>query len=200
MNELTELRRKIGDQTFIDLLNNIRLGQCSNDNRVQLQQSKINIKKSPPDATLIYAENKSKDDYNTSKLSKSNHPEITPKSIDVFSEITPLDLQTSPFSKLTGCLLLSLKLRKCACVMITTSIDLNDRLINGRFGIVCDFGFIDSSITKLYLKLDDENAGKRAMLKDSYALNHQLVPVQIVGANIKISKNSSQTLKRLIFH
>ena len=34
------------------------------------------------------------------------------------------------------------------------------------------------------------------MLKDSYALNHQVVPIQMVEATIKISKNSSQTFKR----
>ena len=66
----------------------------------------------PPDAALIYAENKPKYDYNTSKLSKLNHSEITTKAINVFLVTTPLDLQTSLFSKLTDGLLLSLKLRK----------------------------------------------------------------------------------------
>ena len=32
--------------------------------------------------------------------------------------------------------------------MITSNIDLADRLINGQFGIVFDFTYIDSSITK----------------------------------------------------
>ena len=35
--------------------------------------------------------------------------------------------------------------------MITSSIDLDDRLINGQFGIVFDFGYVSSSITKVYL-------------------------------------------------
>ena len=47
--------------------------------------------------------------------------------------------------------------------MIAAHIDLNDRLVNGQFGKVYDFGFISSSITKFYLELDDENAGKKAM-------------------------------------
>ena len=55
--------------------------------------------------------------------------------------------------------------------MIKTNLDLNDRSINGQFGTVYDFGFINSSITKVYLKLNDENAGKKAMLKNSFALN-----------------------------
>ena len=82
--------------------------------------------------------------------------------------------------------------------MITTNMDLNDRLI-GRFGTVYDFGFINSLVTKEYLKLDDENAGKRVMLKDLYVLNHQVVLTQMVEENIQISKNSSQTLKEAQF-
>ena len=67
--------------------------------------------------------------------------------------------------------------------MITTNIDLNDRLVNGLFGTVYDFGFINSSIIRVYLKLDDKNAGKKAMLKDSYALDHQVLSIQMVEAN-----------------
>ena len=65
----------------------------------------------------------------------------------------PLDLQTSLSSKLTGGLLLSLKLKKGERVMITTNIDLNDSWINGQFRTVYDFSFINSSVTKVYLKL-----------------------------------------------
>ena len=39
--------------------------------------------------------------------------------------------------------------------MIKSNIDLADRLINGQFGVVFDFAYIDSSITKVYVKLDD---------------------------------------------
>ena len=51
----------------------------------------------------------------------------------------------------------------------------------------------------MYLKLDDENTGKKVILKDSCALNHQVVSIQMVKTNIKISKNSSQTIKRTQF-
>ena len=49
------------------------------------------------------------------------------------------------------------------------------------------------------LKLDDENAGKNAMLKDSYALKHQVVSIQIVEPNAKICKYSLQAFKRTQF-
>ena len=44
--------------------------------------------------------------------------------------------------------------------MITSNIDLNDRLINYQFGIVLDFVYVSSLITKVYLKLDEEKAVK----------------------------------------
>ena len=84
----------------------------------------------------------------------------------MFSETIPLDLQTSFSSKSTGGLSLSLKLKKGAPVMNTTNIELKYRMINGQFGTVYDPGLIDSSITKAYLKLDDENTDKKTMLKD----------------------------------
>ena len=136
-----------------------------NDNRIKLQQRKITIKNSSPDATLIYAENKAKDDYNTSKLSKLNYSDTALKAIYVFPETMPLNLQTSLPSKLIAGLLLCLKLKKGAHVMIATNTELNDSLINGHFGTVYDFSFINSSVTKMYLKLDDENAGKKQCWK-----------------------------------
>ena len=53
--------------------------------------------------------------------------------------------------------------------MITSNINLADRLINDQFGVVFDFPYIVSSVTKVYVKLDDQNAGKNAMSKDLYA-------------------------------
>ena len=62
-----------------------------------------------------------------------------------------------------------------------------------------DFAYIDSSITKVYVKLDDQNAGKNAMSKDLYASKYKVVPIQRIEANIIISKNSSETFKRTQF-
>ena len=61
------------------------------------------------------------------------------------------------------------------------------------------FGYVRSSITNVYLKLDDENAVKNAMLKDPYASKDKVIPIQKVEANIKINKSSSETFKRSQF-
>ena len=55
------------------------------------------------------------------------------------------------------------------------------RLINDPFGIVLGLyylGYINSSITKVDMILDDEKAGKNAMLKDSYGLKYKVIPIQ----------------------
>ena len=80
--------------------------------------------------------------------------------------------------------------------MITSNIDLADCLINGQFGVVSGFAYIGSSVTKVYVKLDDQNAGKNAMSKDLYASKYKVVSIQRIEANIIISKISSETFKR----
>ena len=74
--------------------------------------------------------------------------------------------------------------------MITSNIDLSNWVVNGQFGIAFDFGYISSSITKVYLKLDDEKASNNAMLKDPYASKQKLLPIQKIEAIIKINKSS----------
>ena len=80
--------------------------------------------------------------------------------------------------------------------MITLNINLNDHLINGQFGVVFDFGYIESSITRVYVKLDDENAVKEAISKNVYLTKHRVVPIKRIVANIIISKNSSQNFQK----
>ena len=62
--------------------------------------------------------------------------------------------------------------------MITSNIDLADCLINGQFGVVFDFAYIDSLRTK------------NAMLKDLYVSKYKVVPIQRIEPNTIISKNS----------
>ena len=93
--ELTEVMRQKGDENFVNILNNIRIGKCSEDNVKQLQMRKIPIENVHPDATLLFTENSLKDDYNASKIGQLNHLEIKIESIDVFPDSTPIHLQTS---------------------------------------------------------------------------------------------------------
>ena len=155
MAELTEVMQQKGDE---NILNNIRIGKCSEDNVKQLQMRKIHIENVHPDATLLFTENSPKDNYNASKIGQLCHLEIKIESIDVFPDSTSMHLQTSLSSRSssTNAGLSSLmKLKKGVRIMITSNINLADRLINGQFGVVFDFAYIDSSITTVYVKLDD---------------------------------------------
>ena len=87
--------RQKGDGNFVNIVNNIRIGKCFEDNVKQLQMRKIPIENIHPDATLLFTENSLKDDYNASKIGQLNHLEIKIESIDVFPDSTPIHLQTS---------------------------------------------------------------------------------------------------------
>ena len=87
----------------------------------------------------MFAANYPKDDYNAGKIGQFNHLEIRIESIDVFPDSTPMHLQTSLSSRsssTTAGLSSLLKLKKGVRIMITSNIDLADRLINGQFGLV----------------------------------------------------------------
>ena len=152
---------------------------------------KIPVENVHPNATLMFAENSPKDYYNASKIGQPNHLEIKIESIFVFPDSAPMHLQTSFSSRssnTTTDLSSLLKVKKGVRIMITSSIDSNDSLINGQFGVVFDFAYIDSSITKVYVKLDDKNAGKNAMSKDLYASKYKAVLIQTIEESNIISK------------
>ena len=62
--------------------------------------------------------------------------------------------------------------------------------------VVFDFAYIDSSITKVYVKLDDQNAGKNAMSKDLYASKYKVVAIQRIEANDIISKKFFRNIQK----
>ena len=72
-------------------------------------------------------------------------------------------------------------------------------MINGQFWVVFEFGCINSSITKVYVKLEDKNAGKKAMPNNLYATKYKVAPTQRIDANIIINKNSFQIFKKTQF-
>ena len=61
----------------------------------QLQLRKIDLNSVPLDATVIFSENKLKDEYNACKLSQLNHFQIKVEAIDLFPDTKPIHLQTS---------------------------------------------------------------------------------------------------------
>ena len=97
---------------------------------------KIPIKNVHPDANLLFAENSPKYYYNASKMGQLNHLETKIESINIFPDSTTMLLQTSLSSRsssTTAGLSSLMKLKKGVRIMITSNINLADRLINGQF-------------------------------------------------------------------
>ena len=102
----------------------------------------------------------------------------------------------------TGGLAYTLKLKLNTKVMLTSNIDVTDKLNNGQMGRVYSFKFdLNGNIVKIYLKMDDETAGLRAMNSDTYAYQNKVVPVERVEKEIKLRKRrkSALSIKRLQF-
>ena len=115
MAELTEVMWQKGDENFVYVLNNIRI----EDNANQIQMRKMLIKNLHPDDTLSFAEKSPKDDHNASKIDHLSHLEIKIESIDVFTDSTPMHLQTSLSSRSSSTtvgLSSLLKLKKGVCI------------------------------------------------------------------------------------
>ena len=90
----------------------------------------------------------------------------------------------------TGGLAVLLKVKVNARVMVTTNVDLSDRLINGQIGTVKYFGLNQNEVDTIYIAFDDTSAGqKRINGNDVIARNNRWVPIRIGKTSIYISKN-----------
>ena len=88
--------------------------------------------------------------------------------------------------------------------MLTTNIDIQDRLINGQTGTVVRIQVNDSNEPKiLFIKFDDENGGKtvRSNAINTFATESHAIPLEPVLAKIKIRpcKASSPEFQRIQF-
>lgn len=90
-------------------------------------------------------------------------------------------------------------------VMLTTNIDIADRLINGQMGTVLKIGVneITQKPSIVYLKFDDTKAGQNLTRTsgNNFAKENALVPVQPVLTKIKLhpGKASSPEVQRIQF-
>ena len=199
--ELTECMRQQGDIEFISLLNSVREGKLSSHHISLLQTRSALTNEVPEDAIYIFATNAQKDVKNHEKLLAVTQPEITLCSTDKI----PPNISESQVQKALNCsvseaggLSKVLILKKYASVMITTNIDIQDRLINGQMGTVSDFYPNNNSVTTIFVKLDDQTAGLTRMRKSNYGMQHNVVPIYQTESHISLGKNSC-SITRLQF-
>ena len=197
--------RQRGDQIFISLLNNIRQDILTEEDTAILE-SKFISQDNPDylfDAVHIFAENSLVKNHNQCKLDELPGAEIELKAIDKLpSNITDAVLnriyERSQMD--TGGLAYNMVIKMNAKVMLTTNVNVEDKLCNGQIGVIRHIKYDRSNRPhKIYLRMEDEVIGIRTMQTDSYARSNNLVPIERVEKEIKIKKNrpSSPSIKRL---
>ena len=158
----------------------------------------------PSEALHIFAENKPTHSHNLDMLTKNESIQHCVPAIDEL----PKNVQTTVINKAlnrnqseTGGLAGLLNIKVNARVMSTVNIDIADRLINGQIGtlkhIVTDRG----NVVKIYMLMDDSNAGLKKRNSDALGRHNLCIPVEKAEASIRLraNKESSPVIKRTQF-
>ena len=206
LGELSEIMRQRGDTVFIDLLNNVRLGKLT-DQDVAILQSRFITEDNPNyphNALHLFAENVLVLEHNEKKLNELNGQEFIINAIDQIPRDVPARLINDALDRKqsdTGGLARILKLKVGAKIMITTNIDIEDRLINGQIGTVYNITVQNGIVKKVYIDFSDPMAGLRKKSTDPYGRIHGVVPIERSETDIHVKKNitSSPAIKRTQF-
>ena len=209
MVELTEIMRQKNDKAFTELLNRIRTASHTEDYIKVLQSRRITPSDPnyPSDALHIWAENAPVNEHNQTKLETIQAPLFLLKAKDQYPKNVnkqDIDRVLARGRSETGGLDFEIQIKEGATIMLTTNINIQDRLINGQMGTVVKIQVNESNKpTILYIQFDDENAGKTLINSsaNSFARENHLVPIEPVLAKIKVrpGKPSSPEIQRIQF-
>ena len=141
MIELTEIMRQKNDQPFAQLLNRFRTASQTEEDMKCIHSrstdpSDVNY---PSDVLHIWAENYYVDQHNNLKLQQIPKPLFHLKATDQYPPNVSKERIDSILSKGrsdTGGLDSNIYIKETARVMLTTNMDIADRLINGQLGTV----------------------------------------------------------------
>ena len=162
-----------GDLNFVGILNKIQTGEVDQDVEKFLRSRFIsnNNQTIPAEDLHIYAENAPVDIHTQSMLTTLVTPFITIKAIDKLPDkffLSENQLQnTQNMEQNETCNLpCALNLKIGAGVMITSKINIDDRLVNGMVRQVAHFFISYGRVKTVYLKFDDVNIGRSTMQSD----------------------------------
>ena len=211
MIELTEIMRQKDDQPFAELLNRFRTASQTEEDIKCIQSRAIadpSENSYPSDALHIWAENNPVNQHNEMKLENITGRLFHLKAIDQYPpNVSQQDIGrvlARPRSE-TGGLDSDIYIKETARVMLTTNIDIADRLINGQLGTIVriEVNQNNQNPTVIYIKFDDDKAGSSLIQRSSHPFirENQEVPLQPVLAKIKIRPNklSSPEIQRTQF-
>ena len=184
MAELTEVMRQRDDIDFVDLLNQVRLGQLDEE-KEKLLKSRFISKDSPDypaNTTHIFAENKPVEAYNLQMLDKlPGQKHLIYSEDEIPKHLNDGDkyfIETTRAGE-TGGLARVIELKEGARVSISKNIDIVDRLVNGQVGTVKRFKVdCNNKVSGIYVKLDDEKAGKKGANSDNVCRENNWVLIE----------------------
>lgn len=194
MIELTEMRQK-DDHNFIELLNRFRTGsQTEQDIKCINSRSTSPLAENyPSNALHIWAENDPVNEHNSKQLEQLSTPLFVPRTTDQYpTNATKQNIDTilSRGRSETGGLDFEVKIKEVARVMLTSNINIIDRLINGQMGTVARIAVnrVTTKPTVIYIKYDDRGAGTNLIQRSgsAYAREHGVVPIEPVLTKIKL--------------
>lgn len=211
MVELDQIMRQKDDQTFIQLLNRLRVTQHTEADICTIQSRSVDLNDKnnyPVNELHVWAENKPVMEFNNQRLQGIAMPLHVLQAIDQYpNNVSRHEIERvlSRGRSNTGGLDFEVHIKECARVMLTSNVDISDRLINGQLGTVAKISVneITQKATIVYVKFDDEDAGNLLIDKsaDTFAKENKVVPVKPILTKIKLNrgKRSSPEIQRLQF-
>ena len=210
MVELIQTMRQKDDEAFTRLHNRIRVAQHTEEDICTIQAKSISVtnKNYPSNGLHVWAENKPVMEYNNKRLEEIPLSLHVLQATDQYPQNVSryeIDRVLSKGRSATGGLDFEINIKESARVMLTSNVDISDRLVNGQLGNVARIllNEISGKPTTVYVKFDDELAGNSLINKsgDKFAIQNKVVPIKPILSKIKINsaKRSSPEIQRVQF-
>ena len=182
------------DEILVNLLYKIRVGQIDQNTEHIIKSRFIDKDDTSYSGNILdtFAENAPVKRHNDNRLKHIPGKLITiPAKDEVPENSKNSDVREAQNRKMseTGGLVSILKLKINARFILTTNINIEDRLINGPMGTVKHIESKDKEVQTIYLQLDDKCAGKLRMSgNDITAKNNKWVPIKREETSIFLNK------------
>ena len=185
--------RQKDDQKSEKVLNRFRTASQTEEHIKYINSRSISVstKNYPSDALHIWAENDPVNEHNNIKLEQLNTPLFVLRASDQYpSNVSKHDIDRMLLGgrSETGGLDFEVKIKEGAGIMLTTNLDIADRLINGQMGTVVKIHFdrVTQKPTVVYVKFDDNRAGSTSIQTsgDRFARESSAVPIKPVLSKI----------------